>query len=131
MLGGATDAGLGQVDAAGGGGQHRGRAVILDDEPRAERSVPDRHPGAGLVAGFAVIPEVAVGLPPGHLRAAARAAAGGRESDGAITRDELRLAQSGFSHLRSEEHTSEIQSLLRISYAVFCLNKKTKNNINN
>src|SRR3546814_6294697 len=32
---------------------------------------------------------------------------------------------------RSEEHTSELQSLMRISYAVFCLKKKTnKNNIN-
>src|SRR3546814_7206694 len=32
------------------------------------------------------------------------------------------------SHLRSEEHTSELQSLMRISYAVFCLKKKkTKN----
>src|SRR3546814_7522726 len=30
---------------------------------------------------------------------------------------------------RSEEHTSELQSLMRISYAVFCL-KKTKNNNN-
>src|SRR3546814_10341158 len=29
---------------------------------------------------------------------------------------------------RSEEHTSELQSLMRNSYAVFCLNKKTKNN---
>src|SRR3546814_8995303 len=29
---------------------------------------------------------------------------------------------------RSEEHTSELQSLMRISYAVFCLKKKTKNN---
>src|SRR3546814_2526916 len=29
--------------------------------------------------------------------------------------------------LRSEEHTSELQSLMRISYAVFCLTKKTKN----
>src|SRR3546814_8021469 len=28
---------------------------------------------------------------------------------------------------RSEEHTSEIQSLMRISYAVFCLKKKKKN----
>src|SRR3546814_6257152 len=27
---------------------------------------------------------------------------------------------------RSEEHTSELQSLMRISYAVFCLNKKTQ-----
>src|SRR3546814_8598295 len=30
--------------------------------------------------------------------------------------------------LRSEEHTSELQSLMRISYAVFCLKKKTQNN---
>src|SRR3546814_5904406 len=29
---------------------------------------------------------------------------------------------------RSEEHTSELQSLMRISYAVFCLKKKTKPN---
>src|SRR3546814_983189 len=28
--------------------------------------------------------------------------------------------------MRSEEHTSELQSLMRNSYAVFCLNKKTK-----
>src|SRR3546814_1211574 len=32
---------------------------------------------------------------------------------------------------RSEEHTSELQSLMRISYAVFCLKKKKKNNKNN
>src|SRR3546814_3563366 len=30
------------------------------------------------------------------------------------------------SGLRAEEHTSELQSLMRISYAVFCLHKKTK-----
>src|SRR3546814_4981127 len=30
--------------------------------------------------------------------------------------------------VRSEEHTSELQSLMRISYAVFCLKKKKKNN---
>src|SRR3546814_7308646 len=30
--------------------------------------------------------------------------------------------------VRSEEHTSELQSLMRISYAVFCLKKKTKKN---
>src|SRR3546814_8017202 len=32
---------------------------------------------------------------------------------------------------RSEEHTSELQSLMRISYAVFCLKKKTKTERNN
>src|SRR3546814_3201477 len=31
---------------------------------------------------------------------------------------------------RSEEHTSELQSLMRISYAVFCLKKKNKHNSN-
>src|SRR3546814_8333771 len=40
--------------------------------------------------------------------------------------DGQRLVESVFDrdHLRSEEHTSEIQSLMRISYAVFCLKKK-------
>src|SRR3546814_3042606 len=37
-------------------------------------------------------------------------------------------ARLGVFHLRSEEHTSELQSLMRISYAVFCLKKKTKQN---
>src|SRR3546814_1784812 len=32
----------------------------------------------------------------------------------------------GLPHFRSEEHTSELQSLMRISYAVFCLKKKKK-----
>src|SRR3546814_9163388 len=32
-----------------------------------------------------------------------------------------------YSGSRSEEHTSELQSLMRISYAVFCLKKKKKN----
>src|SRR3546814_6474863 len=34
--------------------------------------------------------------------------------------------QRGDRRRRSEEHTSELQSLMRISYAVFCLKKKTK-----
>src|SRR3546814_2075701 len=48
----------------------------------------------------------------------------------------LRLIDDGLSqnaqaerteHIRSEEHTSELQSLMRISYAVFCLKKKKTN----
>src|SRR3546814_10349727 len=35
-------------------------------------------------------------------------------------------AAAGSFNLRSAEHTSELQSLMRISYAVFCLKKKTK-----
>src|SRR3546814_8631848 len=37
-----------------------------------------------------------------------------------------RIERDGHILLRSEEHTSELQSLMRISYAVFCLNKKNK-----
>src|SRR3546814_4980972 len=39
-------------------------------------------------------------------------------------RDQSRRAVAGQLHQRSEEHTSELQSLMRISYAVFCLKKK-------
>src|SRR3546814_6179721 len=35
--------------------------------------------------------------------------------------------QRHIGKIRSEEHTSELQSLMRISYAVFCLKKKTNN----
>src|SRR3546814_1320181 len=35
-------------------------------------------------------------------------------------------AEEGQKEARSEEHTSELQSLMRISYAVFCLKKKNR-----
>src|SRR3546814_4017505 len=42
---------------------------------------------------------------------------------------DIGVVENGVDHflvaMRSEEHTSELQSLMRISYAVFCLNKKT------
>src|SRR3546814_7387582 len=38
-----------------------------------------------------------------------------------------RFLESGAALHRSEEHTSALQSLMRISYAVFCLKKKKKN----
>src|SRR3546814_5208900 len=38
----------------------------------------------------------------------------------------VRLADEAHRLGRSEEHTSELQSLMRISYAVFCLKKKNK-----
>src|SRR3546814_8086291 len=50
--------------------------------------------------------------------ARARAWLAGRDF---VTPDDVRAIA------RSEEHTSELQSLMRISYAVFCLKKKTKN----
>src|SRR3546814_10024143 len=51
-----------------------------------------------------------------------------RAQDGDVKGDvgleRIILAALGGRHTRSEEHTSELQSLMRISYAVFCLKKK-------
>src|SRR3546814_5991417 len=44
-------------------------------------------------------------------------------------RQTARLERSTLGVPRSEEHTSELQSLMRISYAVFCLKKKKKINV--
>src|SRR3546814_6503331 len=43
------------------------------------------------------------------------------------TQAALRFIVEGSGAYRSEEHTSELQSLMRISYAVFCLKKKNNN----
>src|SRR3546814_1749985 len=45
---------------------------------------------------------------------------------GGRRRQPVHVEPQGLRHhgIRSEEHTSELQSLMRISYAVFCLNKK-------
>src|SRR3546814_3160458 len=43
-----------------------------------------------------------------------------------IALSQVREQRLGDEGIRSEEHTSELQSLMRISYAVFCLKKKKK-----
>src|SRR3546814_2641561 len=43
-----------------------------------------------------------------------------------LIRDDGLWVQGAMLEARSEEHTSELQSLMRISYAVFCLKKKKK-----
>src|SRR3546814_7351453 len=54
----------------------------------------------------------------GAVRAAAARRAARRGEDG--------RARGGCGRARSEEHTSELQSLMRSSYAVFCLKKKIR-----
>src|SRR3546814_3763778 len=56
-----------------------------------------------------------------------RARAADREDLAAVTRAGFPVENAGFLECRkrrSEEHTSELQSLMRLSYAVFCLKKK-------
>src|SRR3546814_970849 len=46
-----------------------------------------------------------------------------RTSDEVMRREMRQFEGAWYSQVRSEEHTSELQSLMRISYAVFCLKK--------
>src|SRR3546814_1060377 len=85
-----------------------GRVVLLE-------GLFPRPPRRGLgILGRAVLEEVGVldavedGVQPGQ-----------RVLGGAVDRLQAELGEA-----RSEEHTSELQSLMRISYAVFCLKKK-------
>src|SRR3546814_5046614 len=48
------------------------------------------------------------------------------ESPADVERELRDLIKGAARNARSEEHTSELQSLMRISYAVFCLKKKKK-----
>src|SRR3546814_5991052 len=82
----------------------------LDDIARA---VIDQSRAAGAAARRIVVIER--GLIFDFARPAAHRHVAAREQRVGVMRAELR---------RSEEHTSELQSLMRISYAVFCLKKK-------
>src|SRR3546814_4098255 len=76
--------------------------------------------GSGTATGIAIADPLPAGTSfvPGSLRSGASCAgAATAEDDNASGADE---------NDRSEEHTSELQSLMRISYAVFCLKKKKK-----
>src|SRR3546814_10807229 len=48
------------------------------------------------------------------------------QDDGTLSKYDSENNLKPVIQARSEEHTSELQSLMRISYAVFCLTKKTK-----
>src|SRR3546814_8523480 len=66
---------------------------------------------------------------PRHALGAARNGLSVERRGRRISRLEGRTAKDR-ARRRSEEHTSELQSLMRISYAVFCLKKKNKHSHN-
>src|SRR3546814_2538033 len=76
---------------------------VCSSDPRKKRRKERRTNGA---------------MPAGFVTAAFMAGAG----RGTAAAHAMKCARL----MRSEEHTSELQSLMRISYAVFCLKKKTK-----
>src|SRR3546814_9286605 len=68
----------------------------------------------------------AEGTPNGMSEAAEIEAIVDKIVEGTEARGVKLAADIAIATPRSEEHTSELQSLMRISYAVFCLKKKTK-----
>src|SRR3546814_4620862 len=80
-------------------------------------AVDDRQPEPGAFADRLRREERLEGAPPRFL---VHAAAGVRHRQAELGG----VAGRGRGRLRSEEHTSELKSLMRISYAVFCLKKK-------
>src|SRR3546814_9193560 len=100
---------------------------MVDDQDQHVRAVADRR--RQLLSGHH---EVAVAGDDDHLPVPMperrRDAGGHAVAHRSIGRGELArlLGIAPVAMPRSEEHTSELQSLMRISYAVFCLKKKTK-----
>src|SRR3546814_10578494 len=108
------------------GGDSVGRGVALPDEMIGD--VDEVGEGVLLAQQLAVVVPLAT-----HLLATADVGDGvdhaaveqadRRRAEGRV--DRVSVAAVGvLQQRRSEEHTSELQSLMRTSYAVFCLNKK-------
>src|SRR3546814_6819799 len=111
-----------------------------------KRERPDQHCGRNAECDHVaqrVVFLAEIGLRVGQARHAAIQAIGNHRAENAEHRrvemprgrhhDRIEAAKQRETHPyppnrteRSEEHTSELQSLMRISYAVFCLKKKKK-----
>src|SRR3546814_7897438 len=108
------------VQDAGGVGTAAGAGVVLHvgDDDRLDAVARQGHGGLhGFVGRVDLAAEIGLGVEHG-----ARHGVGGGVGVG------LGVAVCPYrgGAFRSEEHTSELQSLMRISYAVFCLKKKKK-----
>src|SRR3546814_3617637 len=120
-----------------------GRALVFLVERDAQRlklgdvgvvvlgDVRDHRPVAGEV-GAGDLPDLRqrldldlAELREVHLRPRQQVQTAAASGDRATTTGHRALDELLHVFLRSEEHTSELQSLMRISYAVFCLKKKT------
>src|SRR3546814_4150151 len=109
----------------GGGADHGGE---VEEGDRAELSIPLFIDAARIVEEAFIARDI-FGIEPGDLGAEGGFVVGIVEI-GAVAPIEPVEGGDGdeadiLRHVRSEEHTSELQSLMRISYAVSCLKHKT------
>src|SRR3546814_3735046 len=109
-----------------------GAGTDAGDKRAHSRSFRALEPSIGnikVVNNFAERPQRGVGLETGEEHQGLEGAAVAFVGELSVRHVEpqfVRLRHISFALDRSEEHTSELQSLMRISYAVFCLQKKTK-----
>src|SRR3546814_10780426 len=122
-----------------------GGALLTEGGPRQECAVSLRH-DAGRGQSRQIWRAVVKDVSTASLAARVEVARGAQKTDGEQSLRGLLLDRTATINLKpeleifaddvkcahgatvggSEEHTSELQSLMRISYAVFCLQKKTK-----
>src|SRR3546814_1877037 len=88
------------------------------------RSTVRRPESAGEAVGRRILPRSLLQAARNGLCAVRRSNRGDSANNGGIRKD-----QSWLWKFRSEEHTSELQSLMRNSYAVFCLKKTNSNTV--
>src|SRR3546814_5880040 len=105
----------------------------LRDDPTWHMGVVLVVTGAGSLVGSTLAPVLRRSLTEERMLTAALGAALGMGLlmawlGGLVAAALMAATVAIVSTGRSEEHTSELQSLMRISYAVFCLKKKKKNN---
>src|SRR3546814_3134230 len=100
-------------------GEGPGRAAGPDNpRPLLPAAAPVRQPGRAQRVAGGRVPTLGRASCPSRTRGYYRRRGAGYGATGPA-------ADPGtVRRLRSEEHTSELQSLMRISYAVFCLKKK-------
>src|SRR3546814_3814644 len=102
-------------------GDARVRARVRPTQPRPKVERRDRK-------GRGKGPARSGDRKPKAAAQGADAAEDAAEAPAQSEQSEEKPAAKAEGRTRSEEHTSELQSLMRISYAVFCLNKKTQDN---
>src|SRR3546814_6989646 len=122
-MGGGDDLSHRRLGLAVGPGHRAVVGLVLDGEALTEVAPGHRTRGIHQTAGEA---EVSVGAARGGL---GHVWAGRAGTEGAGRRSRFIGRAVPGRRRRSEEHTSELQSLMRISYAVFCLKKQKHKNV--